>query len=66
MFNLSCSKKKAIKKIISSLTFEQLHDEMIRLSLFSQLTDVQLYYYKVLQKRYNKEISKIIYNPNIN
>lgn len=66
MNNLICRKRRIIKKLVKSLNYEQVNDEILRLSTMEEMTKLTLYYYKLLQKVHNKYIKKIIKNPHIN
>ena len=58
-------KKSVVRKIVKNLSYEQITDEILRLSLQDNLTNLELYYYKLLQKMKNKYIKSIIKNPHI-
>ena len=58
-------KKSVVRKIVKNLSYEQITDEILRLSLQDNLTNLELYYYKLLQKSKNKYLKSIIKNPHI-
>ena len=58
-------KKSVVRKIVKQLSYEQVNDELLRLSIQEDHTKLTLYYYKLLQKIKNRHIKKIIKNPHI-